>query len=348
VNEFPLAGTAILETGYDPGEQLMLRLYALGKQRQWDAEAKIDWDTPVDPDNPLGMPDSVIWISGSRLWDRLPEPERRVLRRHSAAWTISQLLHGEQLGLYTVAKIAQTVPEVDAKLFAATQIMDEARHTEVFRRYLNTKIGITYGLTSSLATLFGDVLADNRWDLSALAVQIMIENLALAIFTVQRDHSTEPLVRNIMKYVMQDEVRHVAFGRILLRRHYRELTDMERRDREEFVTEACWTLRDGFIGEAVWENLDYDTAECLALARSSATLRAYRRRLFMRIVPALKDINLFGPTVRDAMEKMGVLGFADATDDGDLSDEAFSELDRRERQARKEEIDTVIELGEAS
>jgi len=347
----PLSGTAVLDTDYEAGDELMLRLYAVGKQRQWDSDARLDWSAEVNQDNPLGMPDSFVWIAGSRFWDRLPERERNVLRRHTAAWSMSQLLHGEQLGLMAVAKIAQTVPDVNAKLFAATQIMDEARHSEVFNRYLTTKIGIKYGLTESLSSLFGTILQESRWDFSALAVQIMIENLALAIFALQRDHTTEPLARAVMTYVMQDEARHVAFGRILLRKYYRDLTAAERREREEFVTEACWALRDGFIGEAMWHNLDYGAQECIALAKASATLRQYRRRLFMRIVPALKDINLFGPAVRDAMEKMGVLGFAETDDAGpmpDLDDRAVADLDRRDRAARRAEIEAVAALGGAA
>jgi hypothetical protein len=324
-----------------------MRLYALGKQRQWDADNRLDWATEVNPDNPLGMPDSVIWLAGSELWDRLPEREHTVLRRHTAAWNTSQLLHGEQLSLVAVAKVAQTVPDAEAKLFAATQAMDEARHFEVFNRYLSTKIGFRYGLTDSLATLFSDIVGDSRWDLCALAVQILIENLAMATFTLQRDYSTEPLVKALTTYVMQDEARHVAFGRILLRHHYRDLTAGERTEREDFVIEASWALREGFVGEAIWQTLDYGTAECIALARTSPALRQYRRRLFMRIVPALKDIGLFGPPVQEALAKMGVLGFADLDADAmrDVDDRTLAEIDGRERVARQQEIDAVVALG---
>lgn len=344
----PLAGTAVLSGRYDSGSELLLRLYTIGKQRQWDAELRLDWSQEVDADNPLGMPDSYVWIAGSRLWDRLPERERCVLRRHTAAWSTSQLLHGEQFSLMAAAKIAQTVPDLDAKLFAATQVMDEARHAEAFGRYLTTKIGISYGLADSLSSLFEQTMRDSRWDFSALAVQILIENLAMAIFTLQRDHTTTPLARTLTTYIMQDEARHVAFGRTLLRQYYRQLTSAERREREEFVTHACWTLRDGFVGEAMWQNLDYGPQECIALAKASPALRQYRRRLFMRIVPALKDIDLFGPTVREALAKMGVLGFATispADSLAELDDQAIADIDRRDRAASRDQIEAVAALG---
>jgi para-aminobenzoate N-oxygenase AurF len=305
----PLGGTALFAPAVGGHDEQTLRLYAKGKQRQWDGAVRLDWSLPVNPDNPLGMPDSTVWIAGSQLWDRLPERERAAVRRHTAAWTYSQLLNGEQLSLIGAAKIVQTVPDLESKFYAATQVIDEARHTEVFGRYIDTKIGVRYGITPSLGSLFENVLTESRWDFAALGVQVLIENMGLASFAVQRELATEPLAIALNSYVMEDEARHVAFGRILLRRYYQDLTAAELAEREQFALEACWALRDRFVGEEMWHKLDYGAQECIALARSSAALREYRRRLFMRIVPAFKDVGLLGPVMQKGLAKMGVLGF---------------------------------------
>lgn len=310
----PLGGTALFAPAICGHDEQTLRLYAKGKQRQWDGAVRLDWTLPVNQDNPLGMPDSTVWIAGSPLWDRLPEQERAVVRRHTAAWTYSQLLNGEQLSLIGAAKIVQTVPDLESKFYAATQVVDEARHTEVFGRYIDTRIGVRYGITPSLGSLFENVLTDSRWDFAALGVQVLIENMGLASFAVQRELATEPLAIALNSYVIEDESRHVAFGRILLRRYYQELTAAELAEREEFALEASWALRDRFVGEEMWRNLDYGAEECIALARGSAALREYRRRLFMRIVPAFKDVGLLGPVMRKGLSKMGVLGFGKLED----------------------------------
>ncbi|HZN75162.1 MAG TPA: diiron oxygenase [Micromonosporaceae bacterium] len=342
-----IGGTALFARDYDNHNEQMLRLYARGKQHQWDADARIDWSLDVDPDNPLGMSDAFVWIAGTPLWERLPERERIEIRRHTAGWTYSQLLHGEQLSLIGVAKMAQTLPRLDDKLFAATQVMDEARHTEAFNRYLATKIGVRYGMSSPLETLFAGILAESRWDFTALAVQVLVENLGLAAFGIQRDRTTEPLARTLNAYIMQDEARHVAFGRLLLRPFYRELSTVELEEREEFVVEACWALRDRFVGEEMWQALDYGAEECIRLARGSPAQREFRRRLFMRVVPALEDIGLFGPTVRDGLAKMGVLGFHGIDDDATRAtdDRIADELDRREAAVRRQEIEATAEAG---
>ena len=49
-------------------------------------------------------------------------------------------MHGEQGALICTAKIVETVPWIDAKYYASTQVMDEARHVEVFAKYLDTKL----------------------------------------------------------------------------------------------------------------------------------------------------------------------------------------------------------------
>jgi hypothetical protein len=344
----PLNGTAMFEWDYDSHDEQLLTLYQKGKQRQWDADTKLDWNHEHDPDDPLGMPDSFLWISGSPLWDRLPPRERLRVRLHTAGWMYSQFLHSEQFALLGVGKISQTVPDLDAKLFAATQLMDEARHAEAFNRFITHKIGVRYGLSASLGALFEQVMTETRWDFACIASHVIIENMGLAAFGQQRSQLTDPFARALATYVAQDEARHVAFGRILLRRLYPTLSTVEIAEREEFALEACWSLRDRFVGEEMWDALDYGADECLAIARRSPAQREFRRRLFMRVVPALRDIGLFGPRVREGLAKMGVLGFTRIDDEETrLRDQQVGEeLDRAQLADRKEEIERIVRSGE--
>jgi hypothetical protein len=343
----PIGGTALFQWDYDSHDEQLLNLYARGKQRQWDADTRLDWGHQPDPEDPLGMPDHFLWIAGSPLWERLPQREKVRVRQHTAGWMYSQFLHAEQFALLGVGKISQTVPDLDAKLYAATQLMDEARHAEAFNRYISTKIGIRYPISAALGSLFNQIMREERWDFACIAGHIVIENMGLAAFGQQRDQLRDPFARAFAAYVAQDEARHVAFGRILLRRYYPELSEPERREREEFALEACWALRDRFMGEEMWEALDYGTQECLAIARRSPAQREFRRRLFMRVVPALRDIGLFGARVQESLAKMGVLGFTRVNDEETQrqDERAADELNARELAARKEDIDATIRAG---
>src|SRR6266571_6748274 len=193
----------------------------------------------------------------------MEEKERGNFRHHMAAWLNSQFLHGEQGALICAAKVVQTVPDVDCKFYAATQVMDEARHMETYSRYLREKIEMAFPINDYLKTLLADVVADDRWDMTCLGMQIMIEGLALAAFALIRDFSQEPLAKAINTYVMQDEARHVAFGRLSLREFYPQLTQAERDEREEFVVYASYVMRDRFLAEEVWEHLGLPVDECL-------------------------------------------------------------------------------------
>jgi hypothetical protein len=345
----PIGGTAVFPWSYDTHDEQMLRLYAKGKQRQWDVDGTLDWDHRPDPANPLGMPDTFLWLAGSPLWERLPERERTRVRRHTAGWMYSQFLHSEQFALLIVGKISQTVPELDSKLYAATQLMDEARHAEAFNRYISTKIGVRYGLSGSLGTLFEQVMREPRWDFAPIAAHLVVENMGLAAFWQHREQMRDPLARAFATYVARDEARHVAFGRLLLRKVVPELSAAELRDREEFALEACWALRDRFLGEEMWRELDYGAEECLAIARRSPAHREFRRRLFMRVVPALLDVGLFSPAVQAALTKMGVLGFTRVDDEETRRrDEALAdELTDRQLAARRADIAAMAELGGA-
>ncbi len=269
------------------------------------------WSQDLDPENPQELPDQGISIFGSPIWERLTRPEKATLRRHLQAWQVSQFLHGEQGALICTAKIVQQVPSADAKFYAATQVMDEARHVEAYARLLHEKFDLAYPITPTLKRLLGDVLSDARWDMTYLGMQVLIEGLALAAFARIRDQAKNSLAASVNAYVMQDEARHVAFGRLALRDYYPRLTQAERDEREEFAVEACYVMRDRFLSEEVWATVGLPVDECIAYVEASDQMRQFRSRLFSRIVPTIKDIGLWGPKIRRAYSNMGIMGFAE-------------------------------------
>lgn len=296
---------------YEDGRAALMTLYEKGKNLQWNTSTRIDWSQDLDPENPQELPDEAVNIFGSDVWKRLTKAEKANVRRHQQAWQLSQFLHGEQGALICTAKIVQQVPNVDAKYYAATQVMDEARHVETYARLLHEKFELAYPITPTLKRLLGDVLGDARWDMTYLGMQVLIEGLALAAFASIRDQARNPLARAVNAYVMQDEARHVAFGRLALRDYYPHLTQRERDEREEFAVEACYLMRDRFLAEEVWETIGLPVEECVAYVDGSQEMRAFRSRLFTRIVPTMKDIGLWGDRIRRAYANMGIIGFAD-------------------------------------
>ena len=324
---------------YQDGRDSLLKLYAKGKQRQWDADTRIDWSLDLDPENPEQMPDESIPIFGSPPFERLTPSEKANLRRHFQSWQLSQFLHGEQGALVCTAKIVQQVPMMDAKFYAATQVIDEARHVESYSRLLHDKFELAYPITPTLQRLLDGVLSDSRWDMTYLGMQVLIEGLALAAFAQIRDQSKNLLAASVNAYVMQDEARHVAFGRFALRDYYPQLSDKERDEREEFAVEACYLMRDRFQAEEVWTTLGLPVDECAAFMLESGFMQRYRSALFSRIVPTIKEIGLWGPRIRAAYRDMGILGYADV-DAGSLSSE--DERVAEEFDTRRSEIDRVV------
>jgi hypothetical protein len=296
---------------YEDGTQALLDLYAKGKNLQWDAARRIDWSIDLDPENPQQLPDHAVAIYGSDVWNKLTKKEKANLRHHAQAWQLSQFLHGEQGALICASKVVQQVPRMDAKYYAATQVVDEARHVEAYSRLLHEKFELVYPINPQLKRLLNDVLSDSRWDMTYLGMQVLIEGLALAAFQLIRDSAQNPLAAQVNAYVMQDEARHVAFGRIALREYYPQLMQKERDEREEFAVEACYLMRDRFLAEEVWECLGLPVEKCISYVDESRNMREFRSRLFSRIVPTIKDIGLWGPKIRRAYSNMGIIGYAD-------------------------------------
>ncbi|UWE12267.1 ferritin-like domain-containing protein [Actinacidiphila bryophytorum] len=349
--QVPAQGAARFSWEYDDGRDRLLALYQKGKDKQWDAVRRIDWDLEVDPYDPLGTPDEAMSLYGTRYWDAMSEQDRGLLRQHYTSWQFSQFLHGEQGAMVCAARIVESVPDLDAKFYSATQTMDEARHAEIYGRFLHEKIGMLYPVNDNLQALLGDTLRDSRWDMPYLGMQVLIEGLALAAFGMIRDTTTKPLPRQILAYVMQDEARHVAFGRMALRDYYKQLTDAELREREEFVIEGCYLMRDRLRGLEVLENFGIPTAEAAELTEKSEFLHLFRKLLFSRIVPCVKDIGLWGPRLQKAYVDLGVFDLGDSnldllmTQDEEIAEQLDAERFAAEEQARVAEVAQTITQG---
>jgi hypothetical protein len=296
---------------YDTPSEELLRLYAKGKQQQWDAETRIDWTIDVDPDDPMQIAEEMMPLYGTPLYRRLSARHRSDLRYHSQVHNLSQFLHGEQGALVCAARIVQDVPTLESKFYAATQVMDEARHVEAYRRLLREKFRFVYPIAPPLKRLLEQALTDRRWDFTYLGMQVLIEGLALAAFQRIRDYAKNALCQAVNAYVMQDEARHVAFGRLALREYYPQLTDAERREREEFVIEGSYFLRDRLNSEEMWEAIGIDPKDAMDAHHASEGQVRFRKRLFSRIVPTVKDIGLWSEKVQRAYADMGVVHYGE-------------------------------------
>jgi hypothetical protein len=312
--EVPLAGDTRFSWEYDDGRDRLLSLYQKGKDKQWDAVKRIDWEIEVDPYDVLGLPEQSLAIYGTPYWDKMSPDNIRELKRHLASWQFSQFMHGEQGAMITGARIVETVPDLDAKFYSATQTMDEARHVEVYDRYLHEKIKVLYPISPYLKTLLDLILKDSRWDMKLLGMQIMVEGLALASFGMIRQNTKEPLLQRLTHYVMLDEARHVAYGVLALRHYYDDMKESERREREDFIYESAVLMRDRFLFQQVWEKMGMPVDECVEIATNSPAQQMFRQLLFAKVVPAVKRIGLLSERQRERFDKLGILQFESWSD----------------------------------
>ncbi|HEX4775998.1 MAG TPA: ferritin-like domain-containing protein [Acidimicrobiia bacterium] len=317
-------GDTLFTWDYEQSRPALVKLYEKAKTSMWNVSSDIDWDIDVDPwriaRDPANPMNTTMAIDRAGTpFEKLTDDEWYDLGAASQAWTLSQFMHGEQGALICTAKIVEQVPWIDAKYYAATQVMDEARHVEVYSRYLKTKLAHEFPINLHLRALLDDVVSDPRWDMTYLGMQIMIEGLALAAFGFQYQTSPDPLLKQITRYVMADEARHVAFGVLSLQEAYRELSGSEIRERQEFCYEAAVKMRDRFLTQEVWEWAGLPVRECCDVMLHSEMQREFRKLLFSKIVPNLKKLGLLDAGdgwLRERFGELGVLQFEDWEDTG--------------------------------
>ncbi|HYA69591.1 MAG TPA: ferritin-like domain-containing protein [Acidimicrobiales bacterium] len=315
---------------YEKGERAKLdKLYEKAKRAQWNGQSDLPWETEVDQEK-LVIANAVanggftegVDVSGTSL-ERWGEKEWIQFGIEGQNWTLSQFMHGEQGALVCTAKIVESVPWIDAKYYAATQVMDEARHVEVFAKYLDEKLSGHYPINAHLRLLLDDIIADSRWDMTYLGMQIMVEGLALAAFGFMHQMTTEPLLKQMLRYIMSDEARHVAFGVLSLQEYYQQLSAAEIRERQEFAFEAAVRMRDRFLEQEVWARMGVDPREVAPLLLQIPDRQLFQSMVFAKIVPNCKKLGLLDAAdgwLRERFTELGVIGFENLEDTGEEYD----------------------------
>ena len=294
--------------GYEKTRQDLRDLYKKAQRSQWNPDVTLPWETDVDPER-QDFPEHMFPLFGWAPYMKLNQSEKIKLNVEFAAWTLSQFMHGEQGALLATSQLVTSVPDLDSKYFASTQVFDEGRHVEVYDRYLHEKVGFSYPISPYLKQLLDLILKDSRWDMKLLGMQIMVEGLALAAFGLLRENTTEPLLKKLTHYVMLDESRHVAYGVLSLKDHYRDMKESEVREREDFVYEAAVLMRNRFLFEQVWEKMGMPVDECKNYALESEMQKLFRQMLFAKIVPAVKKMGLLSERQRERFAELGILQF---------------------------------------
>jgi hypothetical protein len=284
------------------------RLYGLGKTHQWKAE-DLDWSTPVDLEQDLFEPDPG-WVQAD-WFKKMSLRERREITVAYNTNILSNFLHGEQGALIAASQLVSAVPDVDAKFYAATQTMDEARHVEVFGRYLREKLGKQFPVTQNLFNLLQAITMESRWDFKFLGMQLIVEGLALTAFMALANRCKEPLLRYLIRMVLQDESRHVAYGVLALKDFYTDMNAQDRLERQEFVYEATLMMQSRLVSGQIYERMGLDRTLVAESMRQSSEARNFRNLLYANVVPNMKKVGLLDGFLADKYAELDILKFQD-------------------------------------
>ena len=306
---------AHFDWSYPHDQPEMAELYKRAKEGQWVSE-DLEWHTSVDPLNPEVPILPNDFFDFGLLEDRgirLSKHERQQFSYCIASWMLSQFLHGEQGALFASAQVTEAVQFFDGKFYGATQVMDEARHVEVFLRYLESKMNKLYTINDNLFVIIDSLMTDSSWDMKFLGMQIMVEGLALGAFGTLYKNTSEPLLKQLLGNVIQDEARHVHYGVIALREHVlTELSDAERREREDWSFEIALLMRNRFMAYEVYEEWFegiLSREDWRRFIQGAPGMEEFRSVMFSRLVPNLREIGLLSDRIKPFYAKEGLMRY---------------------------------------
>jgi hypothetical protein len=298
---------------YEPTHAELESLYETAKKNQWNGSRDIDWNRPIGKEGPVL--NVHLAFSGTHFFGRLTPEEQKEVEIRVSAWRLSQFLHGEQGALLVCGQLVNAIPELDAKLYASTQVVDEGRHVEVFERYVK-KLHKIYPVDPLLKALIDEILSSPLWELKLLGMQMIVEGLAIAAFNLMQKQTGDPTLASLLDYVLQDEGRHVNFGYFALRRSIPDMEPGRRAELEDFAFRACDAMygrddRTGFQSiRTVWNEMGWDGEQVWRdTIENSQTVKAFNRLLFTEVlVPRLQRLGLISSRVEPRYRAIGLLG----------------------------------------
>ena len=330
----PLTGA--YNWNYTIQDDRIKKLYDLGKQLNWDPEMDIDWNRPWPKEERSA---ELMNLQDYEPYLAMDEKTQDEFWLHMNAWSLSQFLHGEQGALLVASQLVSCAPTYNAKLYAASQTFDEARHVEVFNKYLQQRIGLSYPINTSLKSILDKILTDERWDMKFIGMQIVIEGLALSAFNTTRETTPDPVLKDIVYLVTRDEARHVTFGVNYLEEYVKTLTDEERQERAQFAYEACVISRERLVATDVFRHFGWDVEEARKTVLDGFVMSHFRNLLFQRVIPNLARIGLMTEEIRPKFEELGILEYENLATDGDIDWSALERpLDTQEAQSYEQSM----------
>jgi len=310
--EISTSNNAFFDWSYERDQPELGKLYDAAKKNQWNGD-DLPWHIDVDPHSSEVelMPEELNPMKDLLTYRRLSNKEKYEQGHAMLAWMLSQFLHGEQGALFAACEVTEAVSWMDGKLYGSTQVVDEGRHVEVFFRYLNEKLEKVYQVNDNLFTIIDALMTDSRWDLKFVGMQIMIEGLALGAFGTIRSTTKEPLLRELLKYVITDEARHVHYGVVALGDYYKnELSEKERAEREDWAFEMSLLMRNRFLAHEFYDEYyghAMSRAEWDRTLLDSKMMQMFRKTIFRRIIPNLSRIGLLTDRIKHHYAAIGLL-----------------------------------------
>ncbi len=314
---------AVWDWSYEIGKSRLHELYVKAKRDQWNADVTLDWTTPVDPGGKILDAERMSLLKLA-FFRRLGTAQLETFNAHYSAWILSQLLHGEQGALMVAGELVAAVPDYEAKLYGASQAMDEARHVEVFSRYIR-KLDKIYPVQPGLGSLLRDIMETPHWQAKMVGMQVILEGLALGTFINVKAATGCALLRSLLTYVTKDEARHVAFGSLYLTAEIGSMHADDRAAVEDFACAAMKkmvAMRRGMEGMAGFEDVLVESgihpadfvaalqAEVAAGFQLSAT-PGNVHTVKSLVMPGIVRAGLVSDRIRPRYEEAGIKLFAD-------------------------------------
>jgi hypothetical protein len=285
-------------------------LYEKGKVNQWNAELDLDWSRPCSKDEWLMNKQASMLALLCEMMGK-DEATQKAAMFDEINYVLSQLLHGEQAALQLCGQLTNVCDKMDEKWYAASQVIDEARHIEALSKFMQRKMGTIYPIGATLKILLEKLLEARTAQQKTLGMQTLFEGMAVGIMDLMRRECLNPLLTETIHRIEQDESRHAAFGVLMMRRVVREAEPEQMHEMEDWaftILEALNANQQLDMLHLLGPKYGIDPENVIKMVTSLPNFAEINSLVYMHtVVPNLRNLGLITERTRDRWKELGMM-----------------------------------------
>ncbi len=271
-------------------DQYIQHIIDASRRKSFDPYKEIDWSVPFDYSH-FYMPQDMVSLYGTPLWDGMTREQRVKLSMHEACSALATTIWFENQLCFKLIDYLLGASPLDPHFYwMQIEVADECRHSMMFGEAIK-RCGVPWYQPrySSTIAFFSKYLTSR--------VAMMLSTLAAEDVTgyinnrTAQDPECHPVMRELSKIHIVEEARHRGYAHEYLKRNWPHVGKIKRSLARRYGLLSTRIIMWQLVHPQIYKNLGLPP-EALEMAKTNPNRARIRREMAAELVDFLTEVDI--------------------------------------------------------